>query len=191
MAAEQATAEFNQPPVTVGDVADAASLLYTRAAMVGTPDAFPGFNTTVADGHVYVQKELTPTRYIEVEVFQVDNTWYVSERVQRPTLEDEGFGGTVRDTVTYPLNSYEPTTRTTEIGVLSQSGLLINNHEDAAFGHPLDTNACVHVFNSLRAITGEQPIVIPRAKPAEKPSRFAGMVRTMRGRFGRMLGIGD
>jgi hypothetical protein len=189
MSVEQAAAEFHSPQVTVGDVADAASLLHTRAAMAARPDAFPGFDTTVADGHVYVRKGLTPTRHIEVEVFEQGGTWYVSERIQRPTLEDEGFGGTVRDTYTYPLNDHEPTTRTRETGVLSQTGLLVNNHEEAAFGDPLDGDACVHVLNSLRAITGEQPIVIPR-RTEQKPRRIAVAVRKLRGGFGRMLGLG-
>lgn len=152
-------AGFNQMPGVeawpqLNDLIDVVRTIYDRAKHGGCEDISPDFLVRASGDRVRVtgrERNASPTSYAAVELFQVGGTWYVTHEMQRPTLEVEGLGGHVRQTVTYPLNTYEPATYTYQQGHLNNHGVL-DGAEEIAFGNPLDQKTCDTLLSEMRSV---------------------------------------
>jgi hypothetical protein len=142
-----------------------ASVADTAWTAVATGQGIRGYETIVDGGEAVIRDPISPTCYREIRLLQTDTgSWYITEVVQRPSLEIEGFAGVVRETIAYPLDGVEPTSRSRTFGRPQGHQLLFPDPE-VAFGEPVTDVVCARLLDQLREVTGEQPLVARRSVP--------------------------
>jgi hypothetical protein len=130
---------------------------------VATGQKVPGYETALDGSEAVIRDVISPTRYSELRLAQHSNgAWYITEVLQRPSLEDEGFGGTVRETASYPLDGKEHTTRTRTFGYFQDDKLLFPEPE-VIFGEPVTNTVCERLLGQLREVMGEGQLEQSRA----------------------------
>jgi hypothetical protein len=155
---------FNQDPGTVGTLPHLRPLVETTVQLhaqlaVGRPIEVPGITAEFHDEHAVITHSVSPTTHASVDIFCVGGTWYIRQETQRPSLETEGMGATVREVKTYPLDEHEFATTERAIGRLQNGGEFAVTSQDVGVTEPLNDAVCVNLLESLRTVSGEYPLV--------------------------------
>ena len=143
------------------------------------PDNYSGFMVTTFSEKDFAQANFTRTLNSHTrsvfETFTIrrqgrDHT--IVFQTQRPTYEDEGYGGTVRVTKEYPLAPGQPTSVKKEIGRKQDDGELgdVSLLEPQIIGEPLDSGEpeqlaeIESLIGAMRFIRGEYNEGRPRTR---------------------------
>jgi hypothetical protein len=169
MSGEQSgMSNFNQDPGGVGTLPHLRPLVETTVQLhaqlaVGRPVEAPGITAKFHDEHAVLTQKISPTTHASVDIFCVGGTWYIRQETQRPSMETEGMGATVREIKTYPLAEHEFATAERAIGRLYDGGEFAASSHDIHVTEPLNDAVCMNLLDALRTVSGEYPLVQPRA----------------------------
>lgn len=141
------------------------------------PGQFNGFDVQVADDRVTFRYQQSPTIYNQLALVRDETVGLrVEQQTQRPSLEDVGFGMSVRETTTVQLLAGAQGSVIQEKGRLLNNGMLGDGSTvESAIGFEADEQYLKGLNVYLLAIDESR-------RPAEKPP--LSRMRSLLGRLG-------
>lgn len=133
------------------ELIDAADQTWTAVA---NGQEIKGYDAGIEGGAAVVRDKISPTRHTELRLAQsAEGSWSVTEALQRPTLEDEGWAGTVRESRTYYLDGSP--TMYAKFQSRLENGKLIDLDPKVEHHEPVDDQTCQRLLGHLHEFLGE------------------------------------